>query len=118
VQRGRGRQARRVRADVRLRQGEGRDGAGRAPGEVLLLLLRRAEELERLWDADRLVRGEERADVRIVAPHQLHDGRVLAHAEAEAAVLLWVLDPEGAEPIMYLHSHLVLLAVPEVVQTA
>src|SRR5207247_5424153 len=94
---------------VRFRQGDGRDGARRAPGEVLLLLLRGAEELERLRDADRRVRGEERADVRIVAPHHLHDGRVLAHAEAEATVLLGDLDPEGTEPSETVHHLLWVL---------
>src|SRR5207247_178159 len=95
---------------VRFRQGDGRDGARRAPGEVVLRLRRRADELERLWDADRLVRGDERADVRIVAPHHLHDGRVLAHAEAEAAVLLGDLDPEGAEPSEAVHHLFGVLA--------
>src|SRR5262249_31010071 len=55
------------------------------------------EELERLGHADRLVGGEKRTHVRVVAPHHLHDGGVLAHREAEATVLLRDLDPEGTE---------------------
>src|SRR4029078_1138907 len=75
-----------------------------AARQVLPFLRVRAEELERLWDADRLVRGEQRADVRIVAPHHLHYGRVLTHAEAEAAVRRGDLDPEGAEPPEAIHD--------------
>jgi len=82
---------------VRLGQGEGRDGARRAAREVLLLLLGRPEQLQRLRHADRLVRGEQRADVAVEASDELHDGHVLAHAEAEPAVLLRDLEPERAE---------------------
>ena len=48
---------------MRLGEREGGDRAFRAARQVLLLLLRGAEELERLRHADRLVRGQERADV-------------------------------------------------------
>ena len=58
---------------MRLGQREGGDRAGGAARQVLLLLLLRAEELERLRDADRLVRGEQRGDVAVVAADHLHD---------------------------------------------
>ena len=60
------REARRVGADVRLGEREGRDRTGRAARQVLLLLLGGAEELQRLRHADRLVRREQRADVAVV----------------------------------------------------
>src|SRR5581483_7903605 len=91
------REARRIGADVWLGQRERRDRAARAAREVLPLLLGRAEELQRLRDADRLVGGQQRGDVRIVAADELHRRRVLTHGEPEPAVLLRDLDAEGAE---------------------
>jgi hypothetical protein len=43
--------------------------APREARKVLLLLLLRAEHLERLRHADRLVRGEERGQVAVLAGH-------------------------------------------------
>ena len=83
--------------DARLGQGEGRDLAGGAAGQVLLLELLGAEGLERLRDADRLVRGEQRAEVAAVAADQRHHAVVLDVREAEPAVLRRDLHPEGAE---------------------
>ena len=93
-----------------LRQREGRDGARGAAGEVLLLLLRGAEELERLGDADRLVRGEERTEVPVAAPDHLHHLAVLGDREAEAPVLLRHLHPEGPEPAQPLDHVVGILA--------
>src|SRR5262249_15116956 len=99
-----GREARGIRADVRLGERERGDGTRRAARQVLLFLRVRAEELERLGDADRLGRGEQRAGVRSVATHPLHDWRGLAQAEAAAPVLPGDLDSEGAEPPEAIHD--------------
>ena len=55
--RGGRREVRGVRSHFRLRQREGGDRAAGEAREVFLLLLRRAEKLQRLRNADRLVRG-------------------------------------------------------------
>jgi hypothetical protein len=93
---GRG-QARRVGANVRLGEREGRDRARRAAGQVLLLLLERAKELERLGHADRLMGGQQREHVVVVATDDLHHRAILGDREPEAAVFLRNLHPEGAE---------------------
>jgi len=95
---GGGGEARGVRADSGLGQREGGDGARRAARQVLGLLLDGAEELERLRHPDRLVRGQHRSEVAVVAAHQLHGPAVLGHREAEAAVVARDLHPEGALP--------------------
>jgi len=87
----------RIRADLRLGQGERRHGARREAGKVLLLLLLRPEELQRLRDADGLVRRQQRDEVAVARRDQLHRVAVLALREAQAAVLLRDLHPEGAE---------------------
>jgi hypothetical protein len=93
---GRGREPGGIRPDVRLREGERGDLAARAAGEVLLLELRAAEELEGLGHADGLVRGEEGHDVAVHRAQELHDLLVFAVREPEAAVLLRDLHAEGA----------------------
>ena len=90
-------EARRIGADVRLGEGKGGDRTRRAAWQIFLFLLRGAEELQRLRHPDRLVRGEERADVVVGAADHLHDLAVLRDREAEPAVLLRDLHPEGAE---------------------
>ncbi len=92
-----GRQAGGVGADVRLGQQERRDvrtGAARQEGVLLLL---RAEGLQRLGDADRLVRGEQRADGRARRADQGEGPVVVDLGEAEAAVLGIDLHAERAE---------------------
>ena len=72
------RERRRIGARLRLRQRERGDRALREARQVLLLLLRRAEELQRLRHADRLVRGEQRDQVAVLARDELDRLRVLA----------------------------------------
>ena len=86
-----------VGADVRLGQQERGDvGTGKARQERVLLLLR-AEDLQRLRYADRLVRGEQRAD-RGAGRADERQRLVVVHlGEAEAAVLDVDLHAERAE---------------------
>ena len=80
-----------------LGEGEGGDLAGGAARQVLLLQRVAAEELERLGDADRLVRREQGREVAVDAAEELHHRLVLGRGEAEAAVLLGDLHAEGAQ---------------------
>ena len=48
------------------------------------------------------MRGEQRDDVRVIAPDELHRAAILRNGESEAAVLLRNLDterPETAQPL-------------------
>src|SRR5262249_5284931 len=101
---GRRREAPGVGADVRLGQGERGDRARRAAREVRLLLMRRAEELEWLWHADRLMGREESADVAGAAPHPLHAVQISGDGEAGPAVLLGNLHAERAELAEAIHD--------------
>jgi hypothetical protein len=86
-----------VGADRGLRQRKAGDCAGRAAGQIRAFLLLAAEEPERLRHADRLVGGEKRRHVRVVASEKLHRALVLALRKAEAAVLGRDLHAERAE---------------------
>lgn len=88
---------RRVGADVRLGEEEGRDvGAGTARQEDVLLLLG-AEELQRLRYADRLVRRQQGADRRARGADEGERLVVVHLGEAEASVLGVDLHAEGAD---------------------
>src|SRR5690606_41687526 len=71
---------------IGLGQGKRGDGAPGQPGEVALLLLRRAEKLERLRQADRLMRGEERRQVAVHARDQA-DGVGIARQDRKSTRL-------------------------------
>ncbi len=103
-QRGVGAQRRGVGADVILGERKGRDRALRQTGEILLLLRRRAEQLERRGDADGLRRGEQGSEVAVLAGHQPDRVGVAVLAQAEAAVLGRDLDAERADVAQALHD--------------
>ena len=107
---GAGHQPRRIGADLRLGEREGRDVARGAARQVLLLQRVRAEQLERLRDADRLVSGEQRREVAVDRAQQHHHLLVLAVGEAQAAVLLGDLHAEGAQLAQAVHHVLRVFA--------
>src|SRR5215213_1876195 len=80
-----------------LGEGKGGDGPARQTGQVLLLLLRRAEQLERRRHSDGLRRGEQGSEVAVLAGYQSHRMGVAVLAQPQAAVLGRDLDPEGAD---------------------
>ena len=87
----------RVRPDLRLREREGGHRPAGQPGEILLLLLRRAEQLERGGHPDRLRGGEQGGEVAVLAG-DLGDGVGIAVlTQPEAAVLRRDLDAEGPD---------------------
>ncbi|CAB4956091.1 unannotated protein [freshwater metagenome] len=94
---GRAGDARRVGADVGLRQEEGGDVVLGDLREPLLLLLLRAGDHQRLGDADGLVRGEEGAEGAVPGADHGQGAVVVDLGEPEAAVLLRDLHAEGAE---------------------
>ena len=95
--RGRGRHVGRVGPGVHLGQRKGRDGALGDLREEPLLLLVRAEQLERLRHADGLRGRKQRAERPALGRHQLHRAHVAHLRKPEPAVFLGNLDPEGAE---------------------
>ena len=92
-----GLEARRVGADLILRQRKGGHGALREPGQVPLLLLGGAEQLERRRHADGLRGREQRGQVAVLAGDEGDRAGVAVLAEAETAVLGGDLDAERAD---------------------
>ena len=101
-----------IGADARLGQRERGDRALGEARQVLLLLLRRAEELQRLRHADRLVRGEPGHARRAPGGDEADGAVVVRRAEPEAAVLLRDLHAPGAELVEALEELVVVLALP------
>ena len=69
---------RRIGAGVRFGEGESGNFLARDPRQIFLLLLFRAEKQQRLRHADRLMRGNERGQVRIPTAEQ-HRGAAVIH---------------------------------------
>ena len=86
-----------VGADVGLGQQERGDVVAADEREPLALLLLGPEQHQRLGDADRLVRGEQRRDRRVPDAGQRQRAVVVDLREAEPAVLLRHLHAERAE---------------------
>jgi hypothetical protein len=95
---GHGAEARRVGADIWLGEQERGDLTAGQPGQVLLLLLVGAEDLEWLRHADRLVRREERADRGVDRSGERERLAVVQIGQTEPTVLLVDLHAERAEP--------------------
>jgi hypothetical protein len=93
----RGAETRRVRADVGLGQQERGDVGARDLRQPLALLGLGAEQQQRLGDADRLVRRQQRAERRVPGAHERQRPVVVHLRQAEPAVLLGHLHPERAE---------------------
>ena len=93
------RHARGVGADVGLGQQEGRDVGARHARQPLALLLVGAEHPQRLGDADRLVRGDQRAERGVPGADHRQRAVVVDLREPEAAVLLGDLHPHRADPL-------------------
>ncbi len=87
---------RRIGAGMRFGEREGRDLVARDARQIFFLLLFRAEEQQRLRNADRLVRGNERGQVCVPTAEQHRGAAVIDLRQTEAAVLLRNLDGEGA----------------------
>ena len=86
--------ARGVGADVGLGEQERRDRPGGAPGQEAPLLVLGTDQLDRLGHADRLVRGQERAEAGADRPDE-HEGLgVGRHRQAEASVVTGHLHAE------------------------
>jgi hypothetical protein len=94
---GAGAEAGRVGADVGLGEQEGADVRARAARQEALLLFLRAEQFQRLRNADRLVRGEQYADRRAGGAGQRERLVVVHLGQAQPAVLGVDLHAEGAE---------------------
>ena len=93
-----------IGADLILGQREGGHGTLGQTRQILLLLRRRAEQLERRGNADGLRRGEQGGEVSVLARDQPHGVGVAVLAQAEAAVLGRDLDAEGADLSQTLHD--------------
>ena len=72
------------------------DFVARDARQIFLLLLFGAEEQQRLRHADRLVRGDERGQVRVPTAEQHRGAAIIDLRQTEAAVLLRNLDRERA----------------------
>ena len=89
----------RVRADVGLGQQERGDVGARDLRQPLALLLLGPEHPQRLGDADRLVRGEQRRDRGVPDAGHRQRAVVVDLREPEAAVLLGDLHAHRADPL-------------------
>src|SRR6185503_3293850 len=76
---------------------ERRDRAFGETREVFLFLRVRPEHLERLRDADRLMRRKQRRERAVDRRDQLDGFHVRQLRQSQPAVLAWNLDPERAE---------------------
>ncbi len=102
--------ARRVGAHSQFGEREGGYLALGAAGEVLLLLLGRSEELDRLRHPDRLMGREQGPDVAAIGSEQLHYPVVFDVGETQAPVFLRDLHSEGPERAQPVEDPLRVLA--------
>ena len=79
-----------------LRQREGGDFLARDPRQIFPLLLFRAEKQQRLRHADRLVRGNERGQIRIPTAEQHRGAAIIDLRQTKPAVFLRDFDAERA----------------------
>ena len=82
---------------MHLREGERGDVAAREAREVAALLVLVPEELERLRQADGLVRRQQRGERTVLRRHHRHRFHVAGIRQTQPAVLLRDLDPERAQ---------------------
>jgi hypothetical protein len=102
----------RIGAGVDLGERERGDRALGEPREVALLLLGRAEQLQRLRQSDGLVRRQQRGERAVLARHHRDRARVARVRESHAAVLGRDLDAERAHLAQLLHVRLGDVARP------
>ena len=93
-----------VRACIDFSQCECRDGSLGEAREELSLLFFGAEEFEGLWNADRLVCGQQRRKRSVLGGHHLDRADVAHLRQAEPAVFDGDLDAEGAHVAQLLHG--------------
>jgi hypothetical protein len=99
-----------IGSDARLGERERGDRAFREARQIFLFLFFGAEELQRLGDADRLVRREPRDGVRAPCGDQAEGAVVVGRAESEPAVLFRDLHPPRADVRETLEELVVVLA--------
>src|SRR6202022_4149161 len=85
-----------IRTGVPFRQRERGNFVSRNAGKVFLFLFVGAEKQQRLWNADRLVRGNERSQIFIPASEQHRGASVIDLRQTEPFVLLRNFHPERA----------------------
>ena len=80
---------------MRFRERKGRDLVARHARQIFFLLRFRAEKQQRLRNADRLMRRDERGQVRVPTAQQHRGPAIVYLGQTETAVLLRNLDGES-----------------------
>ncbi len=91
----------RVGADVGFGQGERGNLAFCKPGQVFALLFLSAKQDQRLRDADRLMRGDQRGEIAAITAEQHAGAAIVGLRKTESAILRRDLNAECAHPAQF-----------------